>query len=77
MTKTSDDDQKMLEAFDKFKAQIDGAYIVVRALLEDGDFVQAQAVLARIGQTHAKTSLSMRNYLIKTGRLPQPKKEND
>lgn len=75
MTTTSDD-QRMLEAFDKFKAQIDGAYIVVRGLLEDGDYVQAQAVLARIGQTHARTSLSMRNYLIKTNRLPAPKKDD-
>lgn len=76
MTKTSDD-QKMLAAFDKFKAQIDGAYLIVRQLLDDGDLVGAQALLARIGQTHAKTSLSLRNYLIKTGRLPQPKKDNE
>lgn len=76
MTKTSDDEQKMLAAFDRFKATIDGAYIMVRGLLEEGDFVGAQAVLARIGQTHAKTSLSMRNYLIKTNRLPAPKKDD-
>lgn len=76
MMTTTSDDTKMIQAFDRFKAQIDGAYIVVRNLLEEGDFVQAQAVLARIGQTHARTSLSMRNYLIKTNRLPQPKKDD-
>lgn len=76
MTTTSSGDAKMIQAFDRFKAQIDGAYIVVRNLLEEGDFVGAQAVLARIGQTHARTSLSMRNYLIKTNRLPQPKKDD-
>jgi hypothetical protein len=62
-------DQRMLEAFDRFKAQIDEAYDAAREALAAGQFERAQMILAQLAQTHARTSMSLRNYLIKRGRL--------
>jgi hypothetical protein len=64
---TKNENQRILEAFDKFKATMDESYHLVRDSLEDGRYEDAQRILARIGVTHAKTSMSMRNYLIKQG----------
>lgn len=61
---TTDD---ILAAFDRFKQQIDDAYVVVRDQLEQFDFEGAQKTLSKITQTHARTSLSLRNVLIKRG----------
>lgn len=61
---TTDD---ILTAFDRFKQQIDDAYTLVRQQLEQGQFDNAQKTLAKITQTHARTSLSLRNVLIKRG----------
>lgn len=69
MTMTTTPD-KMVEAFDRFKGQIDEAYAAARHFLEQGDYPGAQAVLARIAQVHAKTSLSLRTYCMKHGLLP-------
>ncbi|KOX14997.1 hypothetical protein ADK66_03075 [Micromonospora sp. NRRL B-16802] len=46
----------MLAAFDRLKAQVDQAYEAARDQLADGDHTGAQAILARIGQTHARTA---------------------
>ena len=69
MMRTMTSNDAMLSAFDKFKAQIDDAYAEARDALEAGQFEQAQAILAQLAQTHARTSLSLRNYLIKRGKL--------
>lgn len=63
--------ERMLEAFDKFKGQVDEAYTTVREQLEAGNFIGAQATLAAIAKVHAKTSLSLRTYCIKRGLLPE------
>lgn len=63
---TTNNDQ-LVEAFDKFKIQIDDAYTVARAQLMEGDWPGAQRTLATIAQTHARTSLSLRNVLVKRG----------
>lgn len=56
---------QFLDAYDKFKDQIDAAYNQVRRHLAAGRYKEAQDGLARIAQVHARTSVSMRNYLIK------------
>jgi hypothetical protein len=56
-----------LAAYDKFKASIDAAYDDVRIALQEHRYKDAQDGLARIAQAHARTSVSMRNYLIKHG----------
>ncbi|MBQ1018595.1 hypothetical protein KBX71_12080 [Micromonospora sp. D93] len=47
----------LLAAFDRFKAQVDRAYEAARDQLANGDFVQARALLARIGHTHTRAAL--------------------
>ena len=59
----------MLSAFDKFVSQIDAKYAEARQQLKDDDLEAAQATLAQIAKAHAKTSLSLRNVLIKDGRI--------
>lgn len=54
-----------LAAYDKFKDAIDAAYADVRTALAEHRYKDAQQGLARIAQVHARTSVSMRNYLIK------------
>jgi len=61
----------ILAAFDKFKSQIDAAYAQARELLAKEQYVQAQQVLAQIAKSHAKTSLSLRNVLIRDGHLKE------
>lgn len=63
--KTMTTNDKLVEAFDKFKSQIDEWYDVVREHIAAGRYVQANDALAHIAQIHAKTSLSMRNFLVK------------
>lgn len=59
-----------MEAFDRFKKQIDVAYDRVREHIKTGHYNEAQEELARIAQVHAKTSLSMRNFLIRNNLMP-------
>lgn len=59
----------IVAAFDRFKDQVDEAYDQVRAALVNNDYEGAQSILAALGQLHARTSVSMRNYLIKNGKL--------
>jgi outer membrane protein assembly factor BamD (BamD/ComL family) len=63
------DTPAMLAAFDKFKKQIDDKYAEARRQLETGELEYAQRTLAQIAKSHAKTSLSLRNLLIRTGRI--------
>ncbi|MEV7329565.1 hypothetical protein [Micromonospora sp. NPDC093244] len=46
----------MLAAFDRFKAQVDRAHEAARDRLAVQDLTGAQALLARIGHTHAKAA---------------------
>jgi hypothetical protein len=59
----------MLEAFDRFKGQIDAAYARARQMLDAGDYEGCHTVLAHIAQSHAKTSTSMRNVAIRRGKM--------
>lgn len=63
MAKTDD----ILPAFDRFTGQIMEQYALARAHLEAGRWEAAQLVLANLATTHARTSLSLRNVLVKRG----------
>jgi hypothetical protein len=54
---------ELLAAFDRFKVQVDRAYDVARDHLTHHDLAGARAVLARIGQTHAKAALLLREAI--------------
>jgi hypothetical protein len=59
----------LLVRFDRFVENMTKCYAEVRACLERDDYVGAQRILAQMGVRHAKTSLSLRNVLIKNGDL--------
>ena len=61
----------MLEAFDKFTQQVLDTYAVARGQLARGEYARAQETLAGLAEHHAKTSLSLRSFLIKTGRVTE------
>jgi hypothetical protein len=61
--------QAMLRGFDAFSARIARRYAEARACLEAEDFVGAQNILAGLTTSHARTSLSLRNVLIRDGLL--------
>jgi hypothetical protein len=67
-------EKAMLEAFDAFTHRITLRYAEARACLVKGDYVQAQQIMARLSTSHARTSLSLRNVLIKDGLLPEDEK---
>lgn len=57
----------MLKAFDAFAARIAERYAEARAFLAAGKYEEAQAILAQLTMSHAKTSLSLRNVLVRDG----------
>jgi hypothetical protein len=59
----------MLRAFDAFSARIAERYAEARACMEREDYAGAQAILASLTTSHAKTSLSLRGVLIRDGIL--------
>jgi hypothetical protein len=60
---------QMLNAFDAFSLRIFERYQEARKALEEDRYVDAQDILARLGRSHATTSLSLRNVLIQDGLL--------
>lgn len=63
----------MLEAFAKFANRITGEYEKAFAALEREDYVEAQRILSDLALSHARTSLSLRNRLIREGKLQEEK----
>lgn len=63
--------EPMLKAYDQFVARMDECYAQARACLDRDDYVGAQRILAQMGIKHARTSLSLRNVLIKDGLLKE------
>jgi hypothetical protein len=59
----------MIQAFDAFSDRMAQRYDEVRDCLAAERYEEAHILLASIAQSHAKTSLSLRNTLIKDGRL--------
>jgi hypothetical protein len=63
----------MLKGYDDFVNRMTEGYAQARACLERGDYVGAQRILAQMGISHARTSLSLRNVLIKDGLMKEDK----
>lgn len=59
----------MLRGFDKFSQRMANRYSQVRDCLMADRFEEAQMLLSEIASSHARTSLSLRNVLIKNGAL--------
>lgn len=63
----------MMKGFDQFSARMAERYAQVRSHLDEGRFEEAQALLADMAMSHARTSLSLRNVLIKNGVIQETK----
>lgn len=61
----------MLAAFEQFAARIAGEYEKALDALARDDYVGAHRILAELAQSHAKTSLSLRNQLVRDGLLEE------
>lgn len=61
----------MLEAFAKFASRISNQYDNALAALERDDYVEAHRILSALAISHAKTSLSLRNQLVREGLLKE------
>lgn len=61
--------QAMLKGFDAFTDRIIERYKEARQALDDEDYIKAQDILASLGVSHARTSLSLRNYMVREGLL--------
>lgn len=64
----------MLRGFDRFTARIAERYDEARACLDADKYEEAQAILASLTTSHAKTSLSLRSLLIREGLLEDDSK---
>ena len=64
---TPENKAKMLEQFRAFADRINERYDEVYDKLERGDYIGAQTDLANLTTSHAKTSLSLRNKLVRDG----------
>lgn len=62
-------EQAMLKGFDRFSSRISQRYGEVRDCLAAGRYEEAHSLLADIAVSHARTSLSLRNLLVKEGLL--------
>lgn len=63
----------MMAGFDKFSIRMAKRYTEVRDCLDAERFEEAYSLLADIGISHARTSLSLRNMLVKDGKLMEDK----
>lgn len=59
--------EAMLKGFDAFSERMASRYSEVRDCLRAGRYEEAQVLLSDIALSHAKTSLSLRNVLVKNG----------
>lgn len=64
----------MLKAFDAFAERIAGHYAEARRCLDEGKYEEAHAILARLTTSHARTSLSLRNVLVRDGVMKEDDK---
>lgn len=61
----------MLAAFDSFVARIAARYQEARELMAQGKYAEAHQILATLATSHARTSMSLRNVLVRNGLLPE------
>lgn len=60
---------QMMRAFNAFTTRISQRYDDVAQALLDEDYERAMELLIALGRSHAKTSLSLRNALVRDGKL--------
>lgn len=63
----------MMRGFDKFAERMAKRYDEVRDCLQANRYEEAQSLLSEIATSHARTSLSLRNVLIKNGVMEESK----
>lgn len=61
--------EDMMRGFDRFSERMAKRYQEVRDCLQAKRYAEAQMLLADIATSHARTSLSLRNVLIKERKL--------
>lgn len=59
----------MMEGFDKFSHRMAQRYSEVRDCLSAERYEEAYSLLTDIATSHARTSLSLRNMLVKDGKF--------
>lgn len=57
----------MLKAFHAFASRIADRYAEAEECLARGEYEEAQRILSALAVSHAKTSMSLRNVLIRDG----------
>jgi len=62
---------QMLKAFRAFATRIQTRYEEVEQALAEDRFEEAQRILESLAQSHARTSLSLRNFLVRGGKLEE------
>lgn len=70
---TPESKARMLKGFDLFIDRITDRYQEARNCIEQGNYVEAQRILASLATSHARTSMSLRNFMIRKGFLPEDK----
>jgi hypothetical protein len=63
--------KEMLRQFQMFSSRISTQYDRVYTLLDEGNYIEADRILAALAQSHAKTSVSLHNLCIKEGLIPE------
>lgn len=71
--KTKKSDAAMLAGYDRFVARMNELFAEARASLVAGHYDEAYATLARMSQSHARTSMSLRNVLVRNGLVEEDK----
>lgn len=67
-------EEAMLKAFDAFAKRIADRYAEARICLSEGKYEEAQAILAALTTSHARTSLSLRGVLVREGVIKEDDK---
>lgn len=58
---------EMVKAFRAFSVRISKEYDRAAKALERGDYEEAHRLLASLAQSHAKTAMSLRGFMIRQG----------
>lgn len=63
----------MMGGFDRFSIRMTKRYAEVRDCLAAERYEEAHSLLADIAVSHARTTLSLRNHLVRQGKLTEEK----
>lgn len=62
---------KMMRAFTAFQKRIATRYQEAHDALERGEYQQAYDILAALAVSHARTSMSLRSFMIRNKLMPE------